>query len=125
MSIIPMERRGKNERILPTIENFTTIMLNDHQYSGVRYNEMLQSAEIHPPRGVGKIVRWSDSDDARSMQYIESTYGIYSKDKHSAALRILFDERKYNPIIDIVEAVKWDGISRCNDFLHKLSLIHI
>ena len=30
---------------------------------------------------------------------------------------MLFELRKYNPIIDIIEGVKWDGVERCERFL--------
>ena len=102
------------------IENFSTIMLNDRMYANVRYNEVLDCAEIHTVKdGKLTISRWTDADEAHSMQYIESNYGIYSKDRHTAAMRILFKERSYNPIRDIVDAVQWDGVKRCDEYLVK------
>lgn len=122
-SLIPPEKRDKDGSPRCTIENFVTIMANDGAYGGVRYNELAGIAEIHSTKkGKAVIERWSDADEAQSMNYIESHYGLYSKDKHSAALRILFDERKYNPLIDIIESVKWDGEPRCKGFLHRWAL---
>ena len=107
--------KPKNE-----IANYVAIMNNDDRYAGVRYNELSGRAEVHKVKdGEVKIVPWSDADEAQSMMYIESQYGLYSKDKHSAALRILFDSRSYNPIIDIVDNIEWDGQSRCEHFLHE------
>lgn len=101
-----------------TIENFAVIMRNDSTYARVHYNELTGCAEIHNvSKGKVSITRWTDADEAKSMMYIESRYGLYSKDKHAAALRILFEERSYNPIIDIVDNIKWDGKSRCREFL--------
>jgi predicted P-loop ATPase len=34
-------------------------------------------------------------------------------------MRILFKERTYNPIRDIVDAVQWDGVRRCDEYLVK------
>ena len=85
-------------------------------YAGVHYNEMLNCAEIHSK---GKITRWSDADDAHSMNYIESAFGLYSREKHAAALRILFDHRKYNPLRDIIDSIEWDGEERCKHFLTR------
>lgn len=98
-------------------------MTNSQKYEGVRYNELTQSAEIHSVKD-GKVVikKWTDADEAQSMNYIESAFKIYSKDKHSAALRILFEERRYNPIQDIVEQTEWDGVPRCQEFLIKYGL---
>lgn len=102
------------------ISNFVTIMENDERYANIKYNELSNRAEVHKVEdGKPVIALWSDADEAASMNYIEQTFGLYHKDKHSAALRILFEERKYNPIIDIVDDIKWDGVTRCQDFLSK------
>lgn len=104
----------------PTISNFVKVMENDKRYSGIKFNEMSGKAEIHTvSKGNLSIVPWSDADDAHSMNYIESAFGMYSKDKHAAALRILFQERAYNPLREIVDGINWDGESRCRHFLAK------
>ena len=112
-SILAPDKDGKP---LTTIENFATIMRNDKTYSHIRFNEMAGCAEVHTK---DKIAKWTDADEANSMMYIESKYGLYSKDKHSAALRILFDDRSYNPVIDMVDSYEWDGEQRCEMFLHE------
>ena len=95
-------------------------MVNSQQYAGVRYNELTQSADIHSAKDCKVVIKkWTDADEAQSMNYIESAFKIYSKDKHSAALRILFEERRYNPIQEIVEQTEWDGVPRCQEFLIK------
>lgn len=111
--IFQPEDRDKDGHPKPTISNFLKIMENDRMYQNIHYNEMLGCAEIH-----GKEVeRWTDADEAQSMRYIEEAFGLYSKDKHAAALRILFNERKYNPLRDMVDNIKWDGTERCAFFL--------
>lgn len=112
-----MEHGGKDDKPLCTTENFVRIMLQDRQYEQVRYNELSGRAEIHNSKD--GIRKWSDADEAYSRNYIEHQYGLYSKDKHADALRILFNERKYNPIIDIVDHIEWDGVNRCEHFLSK------
>lgn len=103
-----------------TIDNFFQIMDADAHYNNIRYNEMSESAELHQIiDGKLKITKWTDTDEARSRSYIENTYGIYNREKHSDALRMLFDCRRYNPIIDIIEGVEWDGEERCEKFLTK------
>lgn len=106
--------------MLCTTENFVRIMLQDRQFEGVRFNELANRAEIHEQKdGKLEIRKWNDADEAYSRNYIEHQYGLYSKDKHSDALRILFSERRYNPIIDIVDGIKWDGEARCQNFLSR------
>lgn len=95
-------------------------MSADVTYNNIRYNEVLDGAEIHRiVDGKLSIRKWTDTDEAKSRSYIESTYGIYSKDKHTDALRMLFESRKYNPIIDIIDGIEWDGVERCEEFLTK------
>ena len=101
---------------MPTMDNILKIMREDLHYSNIHYNLLTNCAEIHCN---GEIVRWSDTDEAESLHYIESKYGIYADRKHADALRILFREREYNPILDIVDALEWDGVERCEEFLIK------
>ena len=120
MSVIPPEQRDRNGRPLPTISNFVTILENCDAYKNIRYNELWARAEVHEMvNGKPTIRGWNDADEARSMFFIETHFGIYSKEKHSAALKILFDERRYNPLRDIVDDIKWDGKNRIEQFLQR------
>lgn len=105
-----------NGRPLPTIENFSLIMSGDPFYSGVRFNLITNSAERD-----GHL--WTDADDAASQQHIETTYGIFSREKHLAALRLLFKAREVNPLLDMVEGIEWDGIERCDHFLAEWAAV--
>ena len=104
-----------------TINNFLLIMLSDGKYGGIRYNDLRGVAEIHGKDKNGNltIATWNDAHEAESMSYIEEKYGLYSKERHTAALRMLFAERTYNPLVDIIESVKWDGKERCKNYLTK------
>ena len=99
-----------------TIQGFLNVMLNDPFYSTIRYNVLTQNAEYQKD---GAVASWTDADEAASAAYIERAYGMYQKEKHTAALRLLFAAREYNPIIDLIEAVKWDGVERCESFLPR------
>ena len=108
---------------LAVINNFLLIMVQDKRYEPVRFNEMTGCAEVHiQDKGKIKVRRWTDADEAESMRYIEATYGLYSREKHDAALRLLFQERMYNPLRNIVDDIKWDGKPRCREFLVKWAL---
>ena len=123
----PMDSQGliilntsKKNVPLKTVDNFLLVMRNDSYYSGVRFNEMSGRAEVHNMVD-GNIVieKWSDTHEAASRAYIEGKYQIYDVGKHSDALRILFEERKYNPVKELVESEKWDGEERCIHFLNR------
>ena len=114
------DQRDKYGNIKATISNILQIMENSEQYDGIKFNEMSTKAEVHGKDGV---FLWSDADEAHSMNYIEEKFSIYSREKHTAALRILFDRRKYNPIKDMIESVKWDGKDRCALYLTTFGCI--
>lgn len=110
--------RDGNGRAMQTIENVYRVMRNDPFYAGVKFNIVRNAPEVqfgNPPQ----IRRWSDTDAAESLRYLEDKYKIYSSEKHTAALRLLFRDREYNPIIDVLSTVRWDGKERCEDFLCK------
>ena len=118
MSILPTDQRDRNGRPLPTIENFVTIMENAKRYEGVRFNELCLRAEVHSvEKGKLNIEPWTDANEAESMHFIEKYFGMYSKEKHAAALKIFFERRKYNPLVDIIDRIEWDGVERCKHLL--------
>ncbi len=112
---IPL-RLDQNGAPVVTIDNFLLVMRNDPFYEGVRYNLLANSPEIHED---GEIRRWNDTDEAESRHYIETAYNIHGENKHADALRILFRDREYHPIQDIIDMLNWDGVERIENFLHK------
>lgn len=111
---------GGKEKPKNVISNYLEVMRHDKWYACIHFNEVSNRAEIHSIKDEKLVITpWSDADEAQSMNYIEQKYQLYSREKHSSALRILFEERRYNPIKDIVENIKWDGKPRCKEFLTK------
>lgn len=104
-----------------TIDNFLIAMQMDRRYANIRYNELSDRPEIHGILMDGKPVvkKWTDADSAASENYMESAYELYSPPKHEKALRLLFEERRYHPIRDVVDALRWDGEERCEHFLNR------
>ena len=56
--------------------------------------------------------RWTDTDDAGVLWYMETYYGIPSKDKLIAALAIVGGQHKINEVRDYLYGLKWDGVHR-------------
>ena len=56
--------------------------------------------------------RWTDTDDAGALWYMETYYGIPSKDKLIAALAIVGGQHKINEVRDYLLGLKWDGTHR-------------
>lgn len=107
---------GSNGKPLTTIENFLQILRNDKKFDSLQFNQ-LSSAPEHIVDG--KVIRWRNKDDSTTRCYIEAKYKIHNEAKLEDALRILFSEKEYHPIKQIVEAVKWDGISRIQTLFIK------
>lgn len=112
---------GPDGAPLDTINNFLSILLNDERYKNIRYNLISNQAEVMTTNAAGESVlkSWTDTEDAISRNYIEEQYHLYSVQKHTDALRILFRQREYNPIIDLIETFDWDGQNRIEGFLTK------
>ena len=113
-----LERDSKGN-IAKTADNIYNIMRFDPKYRYIRYNLITANAEVQTTDRNGNPVinAWSDADEAESRRYVEKHYGISQPNKHTDALRLLFRDREYNPIIDLIEPVKWDGKERCERFL--------
>ena len=112
---IPLAFDGQGKP-MATIDNFLMILRNDKIFDSLRFNQLSYSPE-HIVNG--KLERWQDKDDSRTRLYIEQKYKIHSREKLDDALRVLFAEREYHPIKQIIEAVKWDGVSRIQTLFIK------
>ena len=116
-----LDTNPKTQKPKVTIDNFLTAMEMDQKYANVRYNELADRPEIHNIVEDGNLIikKWADADLASSENYMETAYELYSPQKHEKALRILFEKRRYHPIRDVVDSLKWDGEERCEHFLNR------
>jgi predicted P-loop ATPase len=112
---IPLVYDGQGKP-MSTIDNFLMILRNDKEFESLRFNQLSYSPE-HIVNG--KLEKWQDKDDSRTRFYIEQKYKIHSREKLDDALRIIFAEREYHPIKQMIEAVKWDGVSRIQTLFIK------
>jgi predicted P-loop ATPase len=103
-------------RPLSTIDNFLLVLRNDKVFESLRFNQLSYSPEHIVD---GKLERWQDKDDSKARFYIEQKYKIHSREKLDDALRILFAEREYHPIKQIIEDVEWDGVPRLQTLFIK------
>ena len=120
-SMLAKDEKGN---VLKTADNILRIMRTDPKYRWIRYNLITDNAEkqTEGQNAETAVKPWTDADEAESRTYIEREYHIAQKDKHGDALRLLFREREYNPIIDLIEPVRWDGIGRCEQFLSRWTM---
>lgn len=102
---------------LSTVENFLIVLRNDPFFKGLNFNLLTYSPEVEVEDG--KPRRWTDTDDSIAREYIETKYQLHCQQKLDDALRIIFKERSYHPIKQIIESVKWDRVERISTFLTK------
>lgn len=112
---IPLSFDGQGKP-MATIDNFLLVLRSDKRFESLRFNQLSYSPEHLVG---GKIERWKDKDDSNARLYIEKKYKIHHREKLDDALRILFAEREYHPIKQIIEAITWDGVSRIHDLFIK------
>lgn len=115
ISLIP-DGDPKGLQIKPTIDNFYRLMTN-HYGDNLRLNEMTGKPEY---RRKGQWREWTDTEESRMRSYFESTYSMYSQNKMTDALLIYFNNHKVNPLLEILEALEWDGKPRVEQFLHDV-----
>ena len=106
----------KGLQIKPTIDNFCRLMTN-HYGDRLRLNEMTGKPEFFRN---GEWKEWNDTEESRMRSYFESTYSMYSQNKLTDALMIYFSNHKVNPLLDILNSLKWDGKPRVEQFLHDV-----
>lgn len=62
--------------------------------------------------------QWTDADEARMAAYLQRVEGLYSPKMLEAAIMIYFQMRTENPLITLLEGLKWDGKARIESFLN-------
>lgn len=61
--------------------------------------------------------RLRDVDYAGVRNYIELVYGISSPAKVDDALSLEFEKNKFNPVVDYLNSLEWDGVCRVDTLL--------
>ncbi len=91
-------------------------LINEIYGDKLRKNEMTGKPERFDDT-LNAWVEWNDVDDARLAGYFQSSYGLYNLKMLEKATMIYFDNKKVNPLIDLLESLEWDGVSRIERFL--------
>lgn len=61
--------------------------------------------------------RWRDTDDNGALWYMETYYGIGSRDKLDAALSIVGSQNTINDVKKYLSDLEWDGVKRLDTLL--------
>lgn len=104
-----------------TINNLVLILQNDPELKGKIVTDEFAGCGLAagplPWNAEEGRRRWTDADDAGALWYMETFYGIPSKDKLTAALSIVGGQNVVNEVRDYLLGLEWDGEWRLNDLL--------
>ena len=96
----------KNGKVKNDINNYITYLSQSSKYKDkLRYNDFTKQKEFD-----GR--EFNDFDLNILYNDIERDLGLSSHSKVDSALMEVFDRNKYNPIIDYLNSVEWDGTNR-------------
>lgn len=113
---LELDKAGK---VKNTLQNLTTILMNDPLLKPLVFNQLLDGMEIKgevPWKHPSKF--WRDADDAQLISYVDSHYGTFSARNYDIAVAKVTDDRSYHPIREFIENLpEWDGIQRTDTLL--------
>lgn len=112
----------KTGKIEETIENVVIILENDTKLKEIgRYNEFQDFAEKTGTLPWWKWdpfhIEWTDTDTKELMLYLEKYYGIKSERIIKHGRDLVHMRRKFHPVRDYLDGLKWDGIERLDTLL--------
>ena len=113
---LELDKAGK---VKNTLQNLTTILMNDPLLNPLVFNQLLDGMEIKgdvPWRHPSKF--WRDADDAQLISYVDSRYGTFSARNYDIAVAKVTDDRSYHPIREFIENLpEWDKVPRVDTLL--------
>ena len=118
VSLITGDVKAAGLQVKPTIDNFYRLITN-HYGENLRLNEMTGKPEVWNDNRK-HWTEWTDALESEAKAYFESEYGMYSQPKLSDALLIYFKDHRVNPLLKILNGLKWDGKPRVEHFLHDV-----
>lgn len=106
---------------LPTASNINVILANDQILKGkFRYNSFDNKKYVFsslPWRVIKKPEPIKNVDYSGVRNYIECIYGIAGNLKIDDSLALEFERKSFNPVIDFLDGLFWDGTKRVDTLL--------
>jgi putative DNA primase/helicase len=109
--------RAKSGEIIQNARNIELIIKN-MVLPSVKYNDFKKCISIvaapiwEPDRVVNKPETWSDMDNTSMYHFFAKTFDIEKRNLIDAAFTDLVKRERFNPILDNISSVKWDGVKR-------------
>lgn len=109
-----------NGNVLPTSNNFLTILDNDPEFKNLYYFNTFSNNVVNIKKDGFVESNWTDADDSWLRCEIEYKYKIYNQAKYYDAFNRSAHNRERHPIKEIIENDIWDGKPRIDTFLQKI-----
>ena len=94
--------------------NFIIFLENHPKYAGkLKFNEYLYQKEFD-----GKV--FNDFQQDIVYNDVDQELGIYNRSMVDSALSEVFEKNKYNPVVDYLNSLHWDGKKRINSLFIDL-----
>lgn len=98
--------RGRKGVLEQSIENYTLFLSNDPKYKGkLKYNEYLRQKEYDGEE-------FNDFTLNKLYADVEKMFYSCNRGNVDTALNNIFDDNRYNPVVDYIKSLKWDGVKR-------------
>ncbi|MEB1809045.1 MAG: virulence-associated E family protein, partial [Bacillaceae bacterium] len=104
---------------LKNSKNLLTVLDGDPNLKGkIRLDEFSNiivgegSFPWSPRENEKGIFQWVSKDDDGLMVYLEQVLGFWSEGKTSAALTQVASKYRFDPVVEYLKGLKWDGVSR-------------
>jgi putative DNA primase/helicase len=112
----------KKGELVACLANVYDILLNDSDWDGVlAYNAFAyQVVKLKPPPYVGGTVgEWDEQDDIQTAMWLTRKYSFApSAALTASAAEAIAKSHSFNPVQDYLKGLKWDGISRVEEWLN-------
>lgn len=110
--IVDLKRDLETGKVIQSIDNVCMVLRNDKNLAGkIRYNILSYSPFVYGelPWSKETYREWNNTDDSNLKCYVEARYGLKSLEKIMEGLNIVVAENKFNPVVENLEQLHWDG----------------
>jgi predicted P-loop ATPase/phage/plasmid primase-like uncharacterized protein len=114
-------RKPSNNRLEDCRENVYTILVNDPALRGiVALDEFaMMQVKSRPPPWASAPGEWTEEDDFSLGMFMAQRHGLVIKSDSAIEKAVAQAARKnkFNPVVDYLDGLKWDGVARLETWL--------
>lgn len=113
----------RNGNLASCLSNVYQILSHRKDWDGVVALDTFAQKMVKlkpPPFSGGKLGEWGDTDDTRTAMQLQRQYGFMPTSLMvREALVTLAEDRQFNPVLNWLRSVEWDGTPRLDYWIEK------